>query len=83
MSLAEQTPEEAAVQALTEAGYDEIEITGCKRIRVPGRPTARAWVASATAHHQDGKRYEVDLPVGEVFGGLKGLISQIRTREID
>ena len=82
MSLEEQSPEEAAKQALTEAGYDEIEITGCKRIRVPGQPAAGAWIVGATARYQDDKRYEVDLPVGEVFGGLKGLIAQMRKREI-
>jgi hypothetical protein len=83
MSLEEQSPEEAAEQALTEAGYDEIEITGTRRAQVSGKPFARAWMVTATVRDQDGMRCEVDIPVGEAFGGLKGIIAQMRKREIN
>lgn len=81
MALQTKSPEEAAEEALIGAGYSEIEFTGRRRLWMPGR--SEAWMVSATALHQDGKRYELELPVMLVFGGLSGLIAQMRKREID
>jgi hypothetical protein len=81
MSLEEQTPEEAAEQALTKEGCSEVEITDRERVLVLGKPDI--WMVSATARYQDGKRYEVRIPVVQIFGGLTGVINQVRKREID
>jgi hypothetical protein len=81
MSLQMQSPDEAAEQELTGAGYSEVETTGRQRVLVVGKPDI--WMITAIARGPDGKRYEVRIPVVQVFGGWSGVINQIRTREID
>ena len=73
MSVPQGTVEDCAEQELTKAGYSKVEILACERGLVTGR---FAWIVTAIALGQDGKRYEVRFPMVEIFGGWTAVINE-------
>jgi hypothetical protein len=63
--------EDCVEQELTGAGYSEVEILARERGLVAGE---FAWIVTVVALGQDGKRYEVRIPMVETFGGWTAVI---------
>lgn len=80
MRVPQGTVEDCAEQELTGAGYSEVEILARERGLVAGK---FAWIVTAIALGQDGKRYEVRIPMVEIFGGWTAVINELEKREID